>query len=171
MPEIPFQPSKFQDISAYDVPTLYFTQLFEGELGGNITRNLFSHDRLTPNERTLYSDYIKKNVKEQLGLDGSSLTDWAVDVATSPWVWLALAITPSAAAGMKKGIFQISQAEVVKKHAPWLQQIGLLTGNQSFRNHPIILEALLGVKNLRDERITKFAEVMAPAREVLLRRL
>jgi len=171
MPEIPFQPSKFQDISVYDVPTLYFTQLFEGELGEGIVRNLYSRDRLTPKERTLYSDYIKKNVKEQLGLDGSSLTDWAADLATNPWVWLALAITPSAGAGMKKGIFHVSQTEAVKKHAPWLQQIGLLTANQGFRNQPALLEALLGIKNLREDRISGFAKIMTPAREALIENL
>ena len=171
MPEIPFQPSKFQDISVYDVPTLYFTQLFEGELGNGIVRNLYSRDRLTPKERTLYSDYIKKSVREQLGLDGSSLTDWAADLATNPFVWLALAITPSASAGMKKGIFHVSQTEVVKKHAPWLQQIGLLTGMQSFRNQPALIEALLGIKNLRDERIQGFADLLGPSREKLINNL
>ena len=174
MPEIPFQPTKFQEVSFYDLPNLYVTQLLDGEFGENVVRNLFSRDRLSPEERDLYTDRIKQQVAEQLGGEESNLANWAIDLLTNPWVWAAAAITPgipgAAFRGLgKTGIFQMSKE--YKNKSPFLQQIGLFTNNQAFRNDPRVIETLLTIKNLRDDRITEIASIRGPALEALITNL
>ena len=43
---VPFQPSQFEPIGQLDLPQLALTQLFEGELFGNIYNNAVSYTHL-----------------------------------------------------------------------------------------------------------------------------
>ena len=89
--------------SKYDLPNLYLTQLLDGELQDTIFRNLFSPNRLTPDERAMFKDTLKKQVATDTGVD--TFSDWAVDMLTNPFVWMAVLFLSSGSKTLANGMF------------------------------------------------------------------
>jgi hypothetical protein len=147
------------------------TQLFEGELSGNIYNNIFAPERLAPGERKTYVDYIKSAVND----DRNPFVDWVVDVVTDPMILLAVGLTPGAASGLAKGVGRGIMSPIntnfVREKVPWLASIGLLTGQQQLRNAPQLVEAMLGIRNIQKGMLEANAAILAPARENLLKKL
>ena len=166
----PFQPTQFNDIRIYEMPNLMLTQFFEGELWGNIYNNLFDHNRLAPNERQTYVDYLKKD----LGTKGGPMMNWAIDTFTDPMVLLMLGLTPGAGTALRRGagaIFQPIKANYVQKNASKVGTLGLLTGFQIFRRAPQISEALLGIRNVQKGILEANSAILEPEKQALIKML
>ena len=165
---VPFQPSQFEPIGQLDLPQLALTQLFEGELFGNIYNNVFAPERLAPKERTKYTDYIKAAVNDSR----NPFVDWVIDTVTDPLILISVGLTPGAAKGIVKGgIMTPINSNFVREKAPWLASIGLLTNQQSLRNAPQLMEAVLGVRHAKKEMLESSTQILQPAKDKLLKQL
>ncbi len=76
-------------LSVYDVPRTIAEQFLDDELTmTGVRKTIFSPDYLTIQERSGFS----QRLKESLG--SHSITDAVVDIATNPWVWAAMLLSP-----------------------------------------------------------------------------
>ena len=174
-----FQPTQFQPVSLYDLPTLAFSQLAEGEatrkgfLSGVSEATGIGNSTLTPNEReSLLSEYKTSN-----GVDG--ISGALVDIATNPWVWLAFLTTPGGMSAIKagvkgtsEGIFKVAPKfhTFVREEAPRLVGWNFLTANQAFRNTQL-LPAMKEVATERANQLNYFNESITPATEKVIANL
>ena len=172
---VEFQPTQFQPVTFYDLPTLAFSQVMEGEFtvpgffSGISEATGIGNATLTPTER----ESIVDQQKQKHGLTG--ISGALADIATNPWVWFAFLTTPGAVSALRnstKGIFKVSPEWHVfnRENAPWLIGWRFLTGNQIFRNthlHP----AMTAVAKERNKQIQYMEEVLQPAREEVLANL
>ena len=159
-----FQPTQFQPVEFYDLPTLAFSQIVNGQASIEGFRSLIAETTgvgsgtLTPSERTSLVDKYKKDIQAD-GLSGA-----LIDVATNPWVWLSFLATPSAVTAVRggaraaraaaegtkaEGVFDVTSKyhAYVRETAPKLLGWGWMTGNQLLMRTPLrhaIAEATKG---------------------------
>lgn len=120
-------------LSVYDVPRTIAEQFLDDELTmTGVRKTIFSPDQLTIQERSGFS----QRLKESLG--GHAITDTVVDIATNPWVWAAVLLSPGYGrkfdkfieAGKSPFSGRVSLGANVRQDPLFLGAIGGLTGHQ-----------------------------------------
>ena len=170
-----FQPTQFQPVNLYDLPSIGFSQLMEGEattagfLAGVSESTGIGSSTLTPIERETLVD----GFKQENGLTG--IGGALADIATNPWVWLSFIATPGAASALKKGaggIFNVAPQwhSYVRENAPFLVGWNFLTANQALRKSSL-LDVFRKITEGRNKHLSMFEEMTIPAKEQLLQNL
>ena len=154
--------------SKYDLPTLYLTQLLDGELQDTIFRNLFSPNRLTPDERDMFKDTLKKQVATDTG--GDTFSDWAVDMLTNPFVWMAVLFPAAGSKTLAKGMsmYQKIPGSGIGEKAGVIKSIGLLSGFEMLRDYSSVTEAMIAMEGVVSSRLLRNVKIIGQAEEDLL---
>lgn len=153
--------------SIYDVPTLSVSRLLEGQLSFDTwRRTFFDRDSLSPQERTAYTDRIKK------ALGGSPVTDALVNVLTNPFVWFTFVTTPAGATALRNGgrLFSHSGQDFVKwasQNEGVLATFRLLGADQLFMGTPIAKVVDFIAKRKRDLALDQGQELGPHIRKAL----
>tara|TARA_R100000700_G_C3179199_1_gene155437 strand:+ start:1830 stop:5645 length:3816 start_codon:yes stop_codon:yes gene_type:complete len=172
---VDFQPTQFQPVTLYDLPSIGFSQILEGEataagfLSGVSESTGIGSSTLTPTERETLVDGFKQE-KGLTGLGGA-----LADIATNPWVWLSFVATPGAATALKKGaggIFNVAPKyhAFIRENAPFLVGWNFLTANQALRKTGL-LDTFRKVSEGRNKHLSLFEEMTIPAKEQVLQEL
>lgn len=158
----------FKSVSKYDLPNLYLTQLLDGELQDTIFRNLFSPNRLTPDEREMFKDTLKKQVANDTG--GDTFSDWAVDMLTNPFVWMAVLFPAAGSRTLAKGMsmYQKIPGSGISEKAGVMKSLGLLSGFEMLRNYSSVTEAMIAMEGVVSSRLLRNVKIIGQSEEELL---
>lgn len=94
-----YQTSPFEPIRNFDVPSVLLNQLFTGQASlKNFSDTVLPSKRafLTPTEQ----ESLTEKLKEQYG-GQSKMAKAAIGIATNPWIWLGLMVSPAGARSIK----------------------------------------------------------------------
>jgi len=163
--------SKFESITAYDSPGVILNQFLNDSVTMESVFNTFVRpNNLSPVQRENYRTLLKdKHAGE------SKLGRALIGIATNPFVWLTIGLSPPGARAVQSGTKIFTQnarlaSKNISTNSDFLQQVGALDAHDIYRGTSVV-PILQKVKGTMDELGNEVNEILEPALNKMAKRL